>query len=36
MDFIEEYFSRSQEIIGDRTQTEIRYDNEVVRWLRTY
>jgi len=34
MDFIEQYFSRSQEIIGDRTQTEIRYDNEVVRWLR--
>ena len=33
MDFIEQYFSRSQEIIGDRTQTEIRYDNEVVRWL---
>lgn len=30
MDFIEQYFSRSQEIIGDRTQTEIRYDNEVV------
>ena len=34
MDSIEQYFSRSQEIIGDRTQTEIRYDNEVVRWLR--
>ena len=34
MDFIEQYLSCSQEIIGDRTQTEIRYDNEVVRWLR--
>jgi len=33
MDFIEQYFSRIQEIIGDRTRTEIRYDNEVVRWL---
>ena len=34
MDFIEQYLSRSQEIIGDRTRAEIRYDNEVVRWLR--
>ena len=34
MDLIEQYFSRSKEIIGDRTQAEIRYDNEVLRWLR--
>ena len=34
MDLIEQYLSRSQEIIGNRTQAEIRYDNEVVRWLR--
>ncbi|MCK4904999.1 hypothetical protein KAS42_01970 [bacterium] len=34
MDLIEQYLSRSKEIIGDRNQTEIRYDNEVLRWLR--
>ena len=34
MDLIEKYLSHSQEIIGDRTRAEIRYDNEVVRWLR--
>jgi hypothetical protein len=34
MDFIEQYLSRSQEIIGDRSRAEIRYDNEVIRWLR--
>jgi hypothetical protein len=34
MDLIEQYFSRSKEIIGDRNQTEIRYDNEVLRWFR--
>jgi hypothetical protein len=33
MDLIEKYLSRSQEIIGDRTRAEIRYDNEVVRWI---
>jgi hypothetical protein len=33
MDFIEQYLLRSQEIIGDRTRAEIRYDNEVIRWL---
>jgi hypothetical protein len=33
MDLIEQYLSRSKEIIGDRTQAEIRYDNEVLRWL---
>lgn len=34
MGFIEDYLSRSQEIIGDRTRGEICYDNEVIRWLR--
>jgi len=34
MNFIEQYLSRSKEIIGNRTQAEVRYDNEVLRWLR--
>jgi hypothetical protein len=34
MDFIEQYLLRNQEIIGDRSRAEIRYDNEVIRWLR--
>jgi hypothetical protein len=34
MDFIEQYLSRSQEIIGNRSRAERRYDNEVIRWLR--
>lgn len=34
MNLIEQYLLRSQEIIGDRTQPEKRYDNEVIRWLR--
>ena len=34
MDLFEQYLSRSKEIIGERTQAEIRYDNEVLRWLR--
>jgi Mg2+ and Co2+ transporter CorA len=34
MDIIEQYLLRSQEIIGDRTREEKRYDKEVIRWLR--
>ena len=34
MDIFEQYLNRSQEIIGERTQDEIRYDNEVLKWLR--
>lgn len=34
MDLINQYFQRSQEIIGDRTREEVRYDKEVLRWLR--
>jgi hypothetical protein len=34
MDIIEQYLLRSQEIVGNRTQEEERYDKEVIRWLR--
>ena len=34
MDFLNQYLQRSQEIIGDRTREEVRYDKEVLRWLR--
>ena len=34
MDISEQYLLRSQEIIGNRTQEEKRYDKEVIRWLR--
>ena len=34
MDFFKQYFQRSQEIIGNRTKDEERYDKEVLRWLR--
>ena len=34
MDLFDQYLQRSQEIIGDRTREEIRYDKEVLRWLR--
>lgn len=31
---LSEYLSRANEIIGDRTPDEERYDREVVRWMR--
>lgn len=34
MDLFDQYLQRSQEIIGDRTREEMRYDKEVLRWLR--
>jgi hypothetical protein len=34
VDFLNQYLQRSQEIIGDRTREEVRYDKEVLRWLR--
>ncbi len=34
MNIFEQYLNRSQEIIGDRTKDEMRYDKEVLRWLR--
>ena len=34
MDFLEQYLDRANEIIGDRTKEEARYDKEVLRWFR--
>ena len=34
MNILEQYLQRSQEIIGNRTKDEERYDKEVLRWLR--
>jgi len=34
VDLFNQYLQRSQEIIGDRTREEMRYDKEVLRWLR--
>jgi len=36
MDFLEQYMQRSQEIIGERTPEEEKYDNEVVKCLKKY
>ena len=34
MDILNQYISRADEIIGERTAEEKKYDHEVVRWLR--
>lgn len=34
MDILQQYLARADEIIGERTQDEIKYDNEVLRYLR--
>jgi putative NADH-flavin reductase len=34
MDILKQYISRADEIIGDRTAEEQKYDHEVVRWVR--
>jgi len=34
VDFLEQYIQRANDIIGDRTKDEERYDKEVLRWLR--
>jgi predicted nucleotidyltransferase len=34
MSLIDQYLRRSQEIIGSRTESEERYDNEVIKWLK--
>ena len=34
MDILGHYISRADEIIGERTAEEKKYDHEVVRWLR--
>jgi hypothetical protein len=33
MEFLKQYLSRSEEIIGERTPDEEKYDKEVIRWL---
>lgn len=35
MSLTDQYLRRSQEIIGNRTRSEVRYDNEVIKWLKT-
>jgi ribosomal protein S18 len=34
MDILRQYISRADEIIGERTAEEQKYDREVVRWVR--
>ncbi len=34
MNQLDQYLKRSQEIIGERTKEEEKYDNELVKWLR--
>jgi len=36
MSLIDQYLQRSQDIIGERTAHEERYDNEVIKWLKKY
>jgi len=31
---LEQYLERSKDIIGERTNNEEQYDNEIVKWLR--
>jgi hypothetical protein len=35
MDILNHYISRADEIIGERTAEEQKYDHEVVRWVRS-
>jgi hypothetical protein len=34
LDILKQYISRANEIIGQRTPDEQRYDHEVIRWMR--
>lgn len=34
MDILKQYLERANEIIGERTPAEQKYDHEVIRWLR--
>ena len=34
MDILKQYLSRADEIIGERTPDEQKYDREVIRWMR--
>ncbi len=36
MSFLDHYMQRSQEIIGERTDEEEKYDNEVIKNLKKY
>ena len=36
MSLIDQYLQRSQDIIGEHTAHEERYDNEVIKWLKKY
>ena len=36
MSLIDQYLQRSQDIIGERTPEEVRYDNEIIKWLKKY
>jgi hypothetical protein len=34
VDILKQYISRANEIIGERTPDEQKYDHEVIRWMR--
>jgi hypothetical protein len=34
VDFLKQYLTRADEIIGERTPNEQKYDREVIRWMR--
>ncbi|MBA3355728.1 MAG: hypothetical protein H0U18_07275 [Pyrinomonadaceae bacterium] len=34
MDVLKQYITRANEIIGERTPDEQKYDHEVIRWMR--
>lgn len=34
MDILKQYIERANEIIGERTPSEEKYDREVIRWIR--
>ena len=34
MDILKQYITRADEIIGERTPDEEKYDREVIRWIR--
>ncbi len=36
MSLIDQYLQRSQDVIGERTSHEERYDNEVIKWFKKY
>jgi len=34
MDILDQYLHRADDIIGERSPVEVKYDNQVLRWLR--